>query len=132
KRGDMFIGSAAETGKLLFAGEEAAARWAGLWQASDEMKELYDKNRAAAAKYTWQPRLYDPKLGRWPKRIAVRTHIVWGGGVSLTPPAHGEELRRLIPGATLTRIAGAGHLCDIEAPGPFAEAVIPFLAGLTP
>ena len=39
KRGDMFIGSPAETGKLLFAGEEAASRWAGLWQASDEMRE---------------------------------------------------------------------------------------------
>jgi pimeloyl-ACP methyl ester carboxylesterase len=130
KRGDMFIGSAAETGKLLFAGEEAAARWAALWQASDEMKELYDRNRAAAAKYTWQPRLYDPKLARWLHRIDVPTHIVWGEGDFLIPPAHGEELRRLIPGATLTRIAGAGHFCDIEAPGPFAEAVIAFLAGL--
>src|SRR6185437_12692879 len=48
KRGDMFIGSPAETGKLLFAGEEAATRWAALWQSSDEMKELYDKNRAGA------------------------------------------------------------------------------------
>jgi pimeloyl-ACP methyl ester carboxylesterase len=132
KRGDMFIGSAAETGKLLFAGEEAASRWAGLWQASDEMKEIYDKNRAAAAKYTWQPRLYDPKLARWLHRIDVPTHIVWGEGDFLIPPAHGEELQRLIPGASLTRIAGVGHLCDIEAPTDFAQAVVPFIAGLTP
>lgn len=130
KRGDMFIGSPADTGKLLFAGEDVATRWTALWQASDEMKELYDKNRAAAAKYTWQPRLYDPKLARWLHRIDVPTHIVWGEGDFLIPPAHGEELRRLIPGAILTRIAGVGHLGDIEAPGPLAEAVIPFLAGL--
>ena len=125
----MFIGSAAETGKLLFAGEEAATRWAGLWQASDEMKELYDKNRAAAAKYTWQPRLYDPKLARWLHRIDVPTHIVWGEGDFLIPPAHGEELQRLIPGATLTRIAGVGHLGDIEAPSAFAEAIDSFHRG---
>jgi len=131
KRGDMFIGSAAETGKLLFAGEEAATRWAGLWQSSDAMKETYDKNRAAAAKYTWQPRLYDPKLARWLHRIDVPTHIVWGEGDFLIPPAHGEELQRLIPGATLTRIAGVGHLSDIEAPAELVNAVVPFILGLS-
>ena len=131
-RGDMFIGSAAETGKLLFAGEHAASHWAAAWQANDEMKEIYDKNRAAAAKYTWQPRLYDPQLARWLHRIDVPTHIVWGEGDFLIPPAHGEELQRLIPGATLTRIAGIGHLGDIEAPSAFAEAIVPFIAGLKP
>ena len=131
KRGDMFIGSAAETGKLLFAGEEAATRWAGLWQSSDAMKETYDKNRAAAAKYTWQPRLYDPKLARWLHRIDVPTHIIWGEGDFLIPPAHGEELKRLIPGATLTRIAGVGHLGDLEAPTELANAVLPFILGLS-
>jgi pimeloyl-ACP methyl ester carboxylesterase len=132
KRGDMFIGSPAETGTLLFANEEVATRWAALWQSSDEMKELYDKNRAAAAKYTWQPRLYDPKLARWLHRIDVPTHIVWAEGDFLIPQAHGDELFRLIPGAALSRISNVGHLCDIEAPGSFAEAVLPFLAGLTP
>jgi pimeloyl-ACP methyl ester carboxylesterase len=94
------------------------------------MKEFYDRNRAAAAKYTWQPRLYDPKLARWLHRINVPTHIIWGEGDFLIPPAHGEELQRLIPGASLTRMAGVGHLCDIEAPGAFAEAIVPFVAGL--
>jgi pimeloyl-ACP methyl ester carboxylesterase len=132
KRGDMFIGSAEETGRLLFAGEGAASRWAAGWQASDAMRELYDKNRAAAAKYTWQPRLYDPKLARWLHRIDVPVHIVWGEGDFLIPPAHGAELSRLIPDATLSTIAGVGHLCDIEAPDKFAAAVIPFIAGLKP
>jgi pimeloyl-ACP methyl ester carboxylesterase len=131
KRGDMFIGSAQETGKLLFAGEEAAARWAAGWQASDEMKEIHDKNRAAAAKYTWQPRLYDPKLARWLHRIDVPTHIVWGEGDFLIPPPYGEELRRLIPGAQLSTIPGVGHLCDVEQPAKFAEAVFSFIAGLS-
>jgi pimeloyl-ACP methyl ester carboxylesterase len=132
KRGDMFIGSPQETGKLLFAGEEAAARWASAWQASDDMKEAYDKNRAAAAKYTWQPRLYDPKLARWLHRIDVPTHIIWSEADWLIPRAHGEALQQLIPGATLTRLASVGHLCDIEQPALLADAVIPFVAGLQP
>src|SRR5581483_5833655 len=117
-------------GKLLFASEQAATGWAALWQSSDEMKEVYDRNRAAAAKYTWQPRLHDPKLARWLHRIDVPTHIVWGEGDFLIPPAHGEELHSLIPGSALSRISNVGHLCDIEAPGSFAEAVLPFLAEL--
>ena len=132
KRGDMFIGSPAETGKLLFAGADAATRWAEGWQASDELKEIYDKNRAAAAKYTWQPRLHDPRLAKWLHRIDVPTHIIWGEADWLIPRAHGEALQQLIAGATLTRLAGIGHLCDIEAPVEFADAVIPFIAGLKP
>lgn len=132
KRGDMFIGSPQETGRLLFAGEEAASRWAVAWQASDELKETYDKNRAAAAKYTWQPRLYDPRLARWLHRIDVPVHIVWGEADWLIPSAHGAALKQLIGqgGATLTMLPGAGHLCDIEMPGPLAEAVVSFIAGL--
>ncbi|HLI22544.1 MAG TPA: alpha/beta hydrolase [Stellaceae bacterium] len=134
KRGDMFIGSPQETGRLLFAGEEPAARWAAAWQASDELKEIYDKNRAAAAKYTWQPRLHDPRLAKWLHRINVPVHIVWGEADWLIPLAHGEALKRAIGGggAALTVVPGVGHLCDIEAPAAFAEAVVPFIAGLKP
>ena len=130
-RGDMFIGSAAETGRLLFAGEEAAALWASQWQASDERKESYDKNRAAAAKYTWQPRLYDPKLARWLHRIDVPAHIVWGEADWLVPVAHAEALQRAIRGARLTLLPDVGHLADIEAPAAFADAVVSFIAGLS-
>lgn len=132
KRGDMFIGSPQETGRLLFAGEDAAASWASEWQASDALKECYDKNRAAAAKYTWQPRLYDPKLARWLHRIDVPAHIVWGEADWLVPVAHGEALQQLIRGARLTVLPGVGHLGDIEAPARFAEAIVPFIAGLKP
>lgn len=134
KRGDMFIGSPQETGRLLFAGEEAAARWSAAWQASDELKETYDKNRAAAAKYTWQPRLHDPRLMKWLHRIDVPLHIVWGEADWLIPVAHGEALQRAIGrgGAPLTILPGVGHLCDIEAPAAVAEAVVPFIAGLKP
>jgi len=74
----MFIGPASELGRLLFADEAAASGWAAEWQATPALQEAYDKNRYAAAKYTWQPRLYNPKLGKWLHRIDVPTHVIWG------------------------------------------------------
>jgi pimeloyl-ACP methyl ester carboxylesterase len=132
KRGDMFIGSPQETGRLLFANEEVASRWAAQWQANDALKEIYDRNRAAAAKYTWQPRLYDPKLAQWLHRIDVPTHIIWGEADWLIPLAHGEALRDRIGtgGATLTVLPGLGHLSDVEQPAIFAQAIGDFLAEL--
>ena len=130
KRGDMFIGSPAETGRLLFAREATAERWFAAWQASPEMAELFDKNRAAAAKYTWQPRLYDPKLAKWLHRIDVPTQISWGAEDRLIPPAHGEALQARIGGASLTLLEGAGHLGDIEEPAQLAEQVTQFIEGL--
>ena len=130
KRGDMFIGSPQELGRLLFAGEDAASRWAAQWQASDDLKAMYDKNRAAAAKYTWQPRLYDPKLAKWLHRINVPTHIVWGKADWLIPPAHGEALRDHLGGARFTLLPRVGHLGDIEQPALLAKTIGDFLAGL--
>jgi pimeloyl-ACP methyl ester carboxylesterase len=131
-RGDMFIGSPQELGRLLFASEEAASRFSVQWQASDYLKEMHDKNRAAAAKYTWQPRLYDPKLAKWLHRIDVPTHIVWGEADWLIPLAHGEALRDQIGtgGVPLTVLPGTGHLGDIEQPARFADAIGDFLEGL--
>ena len=130
KRGDMFIGSPQELGRLLFAGEDAAARWAAQWQASDDLKAMYDKNRAAAAKYTWQPRLYDPKLAKWLHRINIPTHIVWGEADWLIPPAHGEALRDHLGGARFTLLPGVGHLGDVEQPALLAKTVGDFLDAL--
>ena len=131
-RGDMFICTPAELSKLLFADEAAATSWFAQWQATAETLETYDKNRYAAAKYTWQPRLYNPKLARWLHRIAVPTQIVWGESDQLIAPAHAEVLRGLIHGTAVTILPGAGHMLDIEQPARFAETVLRFIEGLRP
>jgi pimeloyl-ACP methyl ester carboxylesterase len=126
-RGDMFIASQAELGKLLFADEKAAAAWAAQWQASAERQETYDKNRHAAAKYTWQPRLYDPRLEKWLHRIDLPTQILWGEADRLIPPAHAKALAGLIPRAEATMLPGCGHMIDIEQPDLLADAVSRFI-----
>ena len=131
-RGDMFIGTPAELGRLLFADEKVAAERAVQWQATPALQESYDRNRYAAAKYTWQPRLYNPKLATWLHRIAVPTHIVWGESDRLIPPAHATALQSLIKGAQLTMLPGSGHLVALEQPQLFADTVAQFIERLRP
>jgi pimeloyl-ACP methyl ester carboxylesterase len=47
---------------------------------------------------------------------------------AITPPALSEELRRLIPGSRLERIAKAGHLANAEQPQAFNLAIESFLS----
>jgi len=126
-RGDMFIGPAGELRRLLFASEEAAAGWEALWQASPDLQEIYDRNRHAAAKYTWQPRLYNPKLANWLHRIDVPTQLVWGESDHLIPAQHAAALAARIPGAETVMIPGAGHYLDIESPELCVQAISRFI-----
>jgi pimeloyl-ACP methyl ester carboxylesterase len=129
-RGDMFIASAAELGRLLFASEDAATAWAARWHEAPALLETNDKNRHAAAQYTWQPRLYDPRLEKWLHRIDVPTQILWGEADRLIPKAHGEALQRLIPGAALSLLPGCGHMAEIERPDIVVNEVKRFIERL--
>ncbi len=130
-RGDMFICTPAELGRLLFADEAVAARQAAQWQATPELQEIYDKNRSAAAKYTWQPRLYNPKLAKWLHRVDVPVHIIWGNEDRLIPPAHAAALKEFFARALVTMVPG-GHLLPIEQPALFAATVATFIERLRP
>ncbi|HXS39388.1 MAG TPA: alpha/beta hydrolase [Stellaceae bacterium] len=126
-RSDMFIANPAELQKLLFAKEAAAAEWFAHWQGSPEGLATYDKNRHAAAKFTWQPRLYDPRLEKWLHRIKLPTQLVWGAEDRLIPPAHAERLAALIPGAETAMLPDCGHMAEIERPELFADTVSRFI-----
>ena len=62
--------------------------------------------------------------------IAVPTLIVVGEEDALTPPVESEGMQAAIPGATLVRLPGAGHLSNLEAPDAFNAAVSAFLSTL--
>lgn len=130
-RADMFIVTPDELARLLFAGDGAAA-WAASQQGTPELQDIFDKNRFAAAKLCWQPRLFDPKLEKWLHRIDRPVRILWGGEDRIIPPAYGTRLAELIPGASLVTIPRAGHLLHVEAPKQFAEETQRFVAGIAP
>ena len=56
--------------------------------------------------------------------IAVKTAILWGDKDTITPLRQGEDLRALIPGATLTVLPGLGHIPQIEEPDTFHRALV--------
>jgi pimeloyl-ACP methyl ester carboxylesterase len=125
-RADMFLHPEQSLAELLFAGESGAA-WIGAWHATPEREDVYERNRAAAARFTWQPRLCNPKLSRWLHRIDVPTHILWGAQDKVLPPAYGRALQERIAGAALTLLPDCGHLPHVEAPEAFAAHVRGFL-----
>ncbi len=60
-------------------------------------------------------------------RITVPTLVIVGEEDTVTPPSAAEFLVRNIAGASLARIAGAGHLTNLEKPEAFDSALEPFL-----
>jgi pimeloyl-ACP methyl ester carboxylesterase len=130
-RADMFIYPQDELGQLLFAGNEPSG-WLQAWRASPEQEDIYDRNRAAAARFCWQPRLCNPKLARWLHRIDVPTHIIWGEGDKVIPPAYAKGLQERIESASVTMIPACGHLPHVEKPAEFATIVSDFIRKAAP
>jgi haloalkane dehalogenase len=71
-----------------------------------------------------QQRCFDalPKLGK-------PVHFVFGDADPIFPYAWGEEWSRGIPGATIDRIAGAGHFLQQDAPEDLAATLLRRLRG---
>jgi pimeloyl-ACP methyl ester carboxylesterase len=125
-RGDMFLCSEEDLLRLLFAGE-AAGDWMSAWRATPEREDLYDRNRAAAARYSWAPRLCNPKLDRWLHRIDVPTRIIWGTNDRVIPPAYASAFGERIAGATVAMLPDCAHLPHVEQPQAFAREVTEFI-----
>jgi pimeloyl-ACP methyl ester carboxylesterase len=125
-RADMFACSEDELLRLLFA-TKGGTEWLQSWRASPDLEDLYDRNRAAAARYSWSPRLCNPKLDRWLHRIDVPTHIVWGDAERIIPPAYATALKDRITGATLATILDCAHMPHVEQPQAFAGEIAKFI-----
>ena len=124
-RADMFVCSEDDLMKLLFA--NGGTDWLKSWRATPDMEDIYDRNRAAAAKYSWSPRLCNPKLEHWLHRIDVPTHIVWGAQDRVIPPAYAAAFKDKIAGSSVAMLADCAHLPHIEQPQAFASAVTGFI-----
>jgi pimeloyl-ACP methyl ester carboxylesterase len=59
--------------------------------------------------------------------VRVRTLLVYGDDDTRAPLAVAEHLHASIPASSLVVLPGVGHLCNLEAPDEFNEAVRRFL-----
>ena len=55
--------------------------------------------------------------------VAVPTTVIVGDEDVITPPSDAEFMHRLIDGATLVTIPGAGHMANLETPDAFNVAM---------
>lgn len=65
-----------------------------------------------------------PALARDLPRLQTPLHLVVAEQDGTIPPADAERVRRLLPGATVHRLPGLGHLAHEEAPGRVAELLL--------
>src|SRR4029453_13231014 len=93
---DIFILDPEEVARLAYVdpkiSDKAAAR-AG----ADKYHNLAILNRIASARFGWQPRFFNPRLERWLHRVKIPTHIIWGDGDRIIPPAYARAFHRPIP-----------------------------------
>jgi pimeloyl-ACP methyl ester carboxylesterase len=90
-------------------------------QVAQNDKPAYVRAARAAFRFNVRDRLRDVKRP---------TLVVTGDEDITTPPALSEELASGIAGARLVRIAGAGHISNVEKAADFNTAVLGFLGSL--
>lgn len=62
------------------------------------------------------------------RELTAPALVVVGDQDRVTPPLLSEDLAGCIPGARLARLAGAGHIANLERPAEFNRLVLDFLA----
>jgi pimeloyl-ACP methyl ester carboxylesterase len=93
---------------------------------TEQELDLLIRNRTAAARLCWHPRLNNPQLARWLHRIDVPTHLIWGDSDKIIPPEHGDAYKKLLPAAKYTVIPHCGHGAMVEKPREMVDAVADF------
>jgi pimeloyl-ACP methyl ester carboxylesterase len=97
-----------------------------------EQQDLQLRNREMAARLTWKPYMFDPRLPRFLPRVANPTLVVWGRQDRIIPSICGEQYAKLLPNATLRLIDGCGHLPPLEKPEEFVRITRDFLGAPAP
>ena len=88
-----------------------------------ELRQLWDGSREMTARITWKPYMFSPRLAALLPDVQVPSLVLWGECDHVVPPICGEQYARLLPNATLERVADAGHLVELEEPVHTAERV---------
>jgi len=126
---DIFYHTPEELLALNVHDPSTVPEWAELFggKPGPEEIEIALRNREMAARLTWKPYMFNPRLPHFLPRVASPALIVWGREDRIVPVVCGEQYRRLLPNATLRVLERCGHLPPIEQPDVFAKLVLDFL-----
>lgn len=90
------------------------------------------KNRYITARLGWSPRMYDPMLQKWLRRIRIPTLLIWGREDRIVPAQYGEFLQAALPNAELVVFDACGHLPAVERTDDFLKEFEKFEQGVRP
>ncbi|MSQ70401.1 MAG: alpha/beta fold hydrolase [Betaproteobacteria bacterium] len=125
KKGDFFIASPEEFPELMFD-DASLGRAYFAAEGEGEFETAVFQNRLMAAKLAWSPRLFDPNLVKWLRRIRVPVQILWGGNNRVLPAAYGAGLAQALK-APISVIPDTGHYVHVERPAECAEKLRSFI-----
>jgi pimeloyl-ACP methyl ester carboxylesterase len=130
---DIFYHSPAELTRLTVHDPATIPEWDELYgqPPTPAQAEVAVRNREMAARLTWRPYMFNPRLPRFLPRASMPALVVWGREDRIVPVVCGEQYCRLLPDATLRVLDRCGHLPPIEQPDEFAALVDRFLTAPT-
>jgi len=128
---DMFAMTPFELPSYLFADAKAGERLltAGLDLSDNEALKGFmvgNARRLGTAGKILFP-IPNRRFSKRAYRVSARTLICWGNQDRLILPVYAEAWQRLIAGAEVARIDGAGHMLTVEQPRAVADAIARFL-----
>ena len=122
---DIYTLPAAAVDKCLY---HEPARWKlDPASMSDKELEIMVRNRETTALLTWEPWMHNPKLRHRLHRVSAPTLFIRGESDGLVSAEYLARYAALVPGATISTIAAAGHVPHIEQPEAFVRTVFDFL-----
>jgi pimeloyl-ACP methyl ester carboxylesterase len=126
---DIFLRSPTEVTAMMFHDPRQAPEYEQLYggELTAEQQDIQVRNREMAARITWKPYMYDPRLPSLLRRLRLPTLIVWGRQDAIVPLSCAELYHQSIRGSKLAIIDQCGHSPQLEKPQEFVRLVSEFL-----
>ena len=127
---DIFLMSGPQVIENMFYDPEQSPEYTKMYgqEPTPEHRQVLEGNRAMAARLTWKPYMFDPRLPSLLARVHAPTLIVWGRQDAIVPLECGELFQKAMIGSTLKVIENCGHTPQYEKPQEFVDTVIDFLS----
>jgi pimeloyl-ACP methyl ester carboxylesterase len=125
--GDLFIWTPQELTRNLFH-DQALAEQVLAIPVSDEQMNVLLKNRFTVAKLAWQPRWFNPDLGKWLHRITVPSLLIWGKEDKIMPAAFAKAWQENLSGVRIVTFDNCGHIPQAEKAADTTRQIKAFLS----
>jgi pimeloyl-ACP methyl ester carboxylesterase len=90
--------------------------------------EAFEDARAETSRLGWEPYMHNPSLPHLLRGITTPTLLVWGTKDGVVPRGCIDAYKKVLGGAQVAELQGAGHRPEIERPLEFVKVVSKFLA----